>query len=279
MALIAAAIQMTSGIESAPNIDAVERLVALAVDKGARYVLTPEVTLNYAPDLETLRRVATESAIRGGLAVFAALAQRYEIFLHIGSIATPLLSGRFANRSVLIGPDGRATAQYDKIHLFDADIGGEKPYRESHSYEAGEEAVLTRLPEFTLGMTVCYDVRFPSLYTRLATAGASLFAIPAAFTVPTGEAHWATLIRARAIETGAFVVAAAQSGAHENSRRTWGHSMIVDPWGRVLAESGADGEDVIVAALDPALVAAARRDVPNLANMRGFSVSVNQDLS
>jgi predicted amidohydrolase len=279
MALVAAAIQMTSGIESAPNIDAVERLVALAVDKGARYVLTPEVTLNYAPDLETLRRVATEESIRGGLAVFAALAQRYEIFLHLGSMATPLLSGRFANRSVLIGPDGEATAQYDKIHLFDADIGGEKAYRESHSYEPGEEAVLTRLPEFALGMTVCYDVRFPSLYTRLAAAGATLFAVPAAFTVPTGEAHWATLIRARAIETGAFVVAAAQAGVHQNGRRTWGHSMIVDPWGRVLAESGAEGEDVIVATLDPDLVTKARHDVPNLANMRGFSVSVNQDLS
>lgn len=277
--LAAAALQMTSAIEAAQNLATVERLIARAVEAGARYVLTPEVTLNFAGDAEMLRRVATPEAVRAGINALSALARRHSIFLHVGSFAMPLPTGKFANRSILFGPDGRTIAQYDKIHLFDADIGGDRPYRESQTYQAGEEAVLARLPDFTLGMTVCYDVRFPGLYTRLASAGATLFAIPAAFTVPTGEAHWATLVKARAIETGSFVVASAQSGTHENGRRTWGHSMIVDPWGRILAESAAEGEDVIVATLDPEAVASARREVPNLANMRGFSLSINQDLS
>ncbi len=277
--LTAAAIQMTSTLEAEPNLTALERLMPEAVAAGARYVLTPEVTLNLADGLEELKRVASEEAVTEGLARLSRLAKAHAIFLHVGSVAMPLANGTFANRSILIGPDGRIAAQYDKIHLFDADIEGDRAYRESALYAAGEEAVLTRLPEFVLGMTVCYDVRFAGLYTRLAMAGATLFAVPAAFTMPTGQAHWATLVRARAIETGAFVVAAAQSGDHDSGRQSWGHSMIVAPSGEVLAEAAETGEAVIVAELDPGAVEAARAQVPSLANMRGFSLSVNQELA
>lgn len=277
--LTAAAVQMTSTLEAEPNLAALERLVPEAAGAGARYVLTPEVTLNLADGLEALQRVATEEVVNDGLARLARLAKTHAIFLHVGSVAVPLTDGTFANRSILIGPDGRIAAQYDKIHLFDADIEGDRAYRESALFTAGDEAVLTRLPGFVLGMTVCYDVRFAGLYTRLAMAGATLFAVPAAFTVPTGEAHWQTLVRARAIETGGYLVAAAQSGAHDSGRRSWGHSMIVAPSGEVLAEATETGEAVIVAELDPRAVEAARAQVPNLANMRGFSLSVNQELA
>lgn len=277
--LTAAAVQMTSTLEAEPNLAALERLVSRAAAAGARYVQTPEVTLNLANRLEELRRVASEEAVNDGIARLARLAKTHAVFLHVGSVAAPLADGKFANRSILIGPDGRIAAQYDKIHLFDADIEGDRSYRESAVYTGGEEAVLARLPEFTLGMTVCYDVRFAGLYTRLAMAGASLFAVPAAFTMRTGKAHWETLVRARAIETGAYVVAAAQSGDHDSGRQSWGHSMIVAPSGEIVAEATEIGEAVLVAELDPAAVEAARAQVPNLANMRGFSLSVNQELA
>lgn len=277
--LTAAAVQMTSAIEADENLDAVERLVRRAAEAGARYVLTPEVTLNFADSRARLAEAATGEAIETALDRFAGLAKAHAIFLHVGSVAVPLASGKFANRSLLFAPDGGLMAQYDKIHLFDADVGGDRPYRESATYAAGNEAVLAELPDFRLGLTVCYDLRFPTLYLRLALAGASLFAVPAAFTVPTGKAHWQTLLKARAIETGSYVVAAAQAGEHENGRRTWGHSMIVSPRGEVLTASEAAGEDVIVMPLDPQEVLAARAEIPNLVNVQGFSLSVNQDVS
>jgi predicted amidohydrolase len=183
--------------------------------------------------------------------------------------------GRFANRSVLFRPDGEIAATYDKIHLFDATLPGVKQYRESDTYAGGDRAVVADAAGLKLGLTICYDVRFPALHRALAEAGAEVLAVPAAFTVPTGEAHWDVLLRARAIETGCYVVAAAQAGQHQNGRATWGHSMIVDPWGKILGQLGGEGEGVLVADIDPEAVAEARGRVPALANARTFSLSVN----
>jgi predicted amidohydrolase len=186
-----------------------------------------------------------------------------------------LPDGRFANRSVLFRPDGEIAATYDKIHLFDATLPGLKQYRESETYAGGDRAVIAEAAGMKLGLTICYDVRFPALHRTLAEAGAEVIAVPAAFTVPTGEAHWEVLLRARAIETGCFVIAAAQAGKHENGRSTYGHSMIVDPWGRIVGQLGGDGEGVLVADIDIGAVAEARGRVPALANARTFSLSVN----
>jgi len=187
-----------------------------------------------------------------------------------------LPDGRFANRSVLFQPDGSIASSYDKIHLFDATLPGLRDYRESATYAGGDSAVVSDAPGFRLGFTICYDVRFPALHRALAEAGAEVLAVPAAFTKPTGEAHWHVLLRARAIETGCFVLAAAQAGTHENGRQTYGHSMIIDPWGRILAELDGATPGVAVADIDLAAVAEARGKVPSLANARPFSLSVNQ---
>jgi predicted amidohydrolase len=176
---------------------------------------------------------------------------------------------------VLFRPDGAVAAVYDKIHLFDATLPGARAYRESETYQGGDTAVVSDAPGFKLGLTICYDVRFPALHRALAEAGAQVLAVPAAFTAPTGAAHWEVLLRARAIETGCFVIAAAQGGAHENGRSTYGHSMIVDPWGRIVAQIDGDETGVLVADIDLDAVAEARGRVPALANARPFSLSVN----
>ena len=186
-------------------------------------------------------------------------------------MAVLVSEGRLANRSFLITPNGDIAARYDKIHMFDVDLGGGESYRESSNYRPGELAVLAELPWGRLGLTVCYDLRFPALYRALAEAGASFLAIPSAFTQKTGEAHWHVLIRARAIENGAFVFAAAQGGKHENGRDTFGHSLIVDPWGKILAEGGTE-PGVVMAEIDPAEIAAARARVPSLQHGRRFEV-------
>jgi predicted amidohydrolase len=192
--------------------------------------------------------------------------------IQIGSLAVPLPDGRFANRSVLFGPDGQQLATYDKIHLFDADIAGLNAYRESATYAGGEQAVAVPLGPVTLGMSICYDMRFPRLYNALANAGANLIAVPAAFTVPTGQAHWHVLLRARAIETGSWVIAAAQGGQHPNGRATYGHSLVIDPWGRVVAELDHDRPGVLLAEIAPEAAADARQRIPALANARNFAL-------
>jgi predicted amidohydrolase len=176
---------------------------------------------------------------------------------------------------VLFRPDGSIAATYDKIHLFDATLPGLAAYRESETYRGGDTAVVAEAAGAKLGLSICYDLRFPALHRALAEAGAAILAVPAAFTALTGEAHWEPLLRARAIETGCFVIAAAQAGHHENGRQTWGHSMIVDPWGRIAGQLGGEGEGVLVADLDLAAVAEARAKLPALANARAFSLSVN----
>lgn len=266
-----AAIQMRSGLDPDANLAALEPLLAQAAESGAEYALTPEVTLIFPENREQLRSVAAPFEGHPHLAGVGELARRHGLFVHIGSLPIPLEDGRFANRSVLFGPDGAQAAIYDKIHLFDADIAGLNAYRESATYKAGDAAVTAPLGAFTLGFSICYDMRFPTLYNSLANAGANLMAVPAAFTVPTGEAHWHVLLRARAIETGSYVIAAAQGGSHPNGRSTYGHSLVVDPWGRVIAELAHDAPGVLLADIDPEAVRDARSRIPALANARPFA--------
>ena len=224
-------------------------------------------------DIRRDRLLATvvPEEIDAGLARLRELARKLGIWLHVGSLAIKVSPDRAANRSFLIEPTGEIAARYDKIHMFDVDLAGGESYRESNSFRPGESAIAGDLPWGRLGMTICYDLRFPSLYRALAEAGASFIAIPAAFTRQTGEAHWHVLIRARAIENGCYVFAAAQGGLHENGRSTFGHSLVVDPWGRIIAEGGTE-PGVVMAKVDPAEVAAARGRVPSLQHGRRFEI-------
>jgi len=269
-----AALQMNSGTQPGPNLDQLEVLAADAAGQGATYLLSPEVSVVFAENREGLRAVAGPWDGNPAIERAGALARRLGVTLHLGSLAVALPDGRFANRSVLFRPDGSIAATYDKIHLFDATLPGLKNYRESETYAGGNAAVVTDAPGFPLGMTICYDVRFPKLHRTLAEAGAQVISVPAAFTVPTGEAHWEVLLRARAIETGSVVIAAAQAGQHQNGRATYGHSMIIDPWGKILVELGGDGPGIAIADIDLRAVDEARGKVPALANARPFSLSV-----
>ena len=273
-----AALQMNSGTQPGPNLDQLEALAADAAGQGATYLLSPEVSVVFAENREGLRAVAGPWDGNPAIERAAQIARKLGVTLHLGSLAVALPDGRFANRSVLFRPDGRMAATYDKIHLFDATLPGLKNYRESETYAGGDAAVVTNAPGFSLGMTICYDVRFPALHRALAEAGAQVIAVPAAFTVPTGEAHWEVLLRARAIETGSFVIAAAQAGQHQNGRSTWGHSMIIDPWGKVLTQLGGDGPGVAIADIDLSAVDEARGKVPALANARAFSLPVPESV-
>jgi predicted amidohydrolase len=266
---LAAAVQMRSGIDVAANVAEAERLIRIAAADGAQYVLTPEMTTILDRDRHRLLAAIAPEDSDPSLRRFRQLAAELGIHLHIGSMAVRLGEDAVANRGFLIGPDGAILARYDKIHMFDVDLAGGESYRESRLYRPGNEARIVELPFARLGMTICYDVRFPHLYRSLAQAGASLIAIPAAFTRTTGEAHWHVLVRARAIETGSYVIAAAQGGRHEDGRETYGHSLIVDPWGRVLAEAGVE-PGVIEAMIVPAESEAARGRIPSLANERAF---------
>ena len=270
-----AALQMTSGIEPEANLDALEALAREAADKGAQYALSPEVTVVFPENRDQLRGVAGPWENNAAIGRCRGIARDTGLFLHLGSLAVALPDGRFANRSVVFGPDGDIAATYDKIHLFDATLPGLKEYRESATYAGGDAAVVTEAAGLKLGLTICYDVRFPALHRALADAGAELLSVPAAFTVPTGEAHWEILLRARAIETGCYVIAAAQAGQHQNGRSTWGHSMIIDPWGKILGQLDGQTPGVLIADIDPRAVAEARGRVPALANARPFSLSVN----
>jgi predicted amidohydrolase len=267
----AAMIQMRSGLTPAANVDAAAALIAEAKAGGADYVQTPEMTNLLAANREQLLKTVAEEKSDPSLAAFRELARKHAIFLHIGSLAIKHTHDRASNRAFLIDPQGEVVARYDKIHMFDVDLANGETYRESNSYAPGEIAVLADLPWGRLGVTICYDVRFPSLYRALAEAGATMLTVPSAFTRQTGEAHWHVLNRARAIENTCFVFAAAQGGKHENGRETYGHSLIVDPWGRVLAEGGTE-PGVIMAEIDPAQVATARGRVPSLQHGRRFEV-------
>ena len=267
----AAMIQMRSGVTPAANIEAAVRMIGEAKAAGAEYVQTPEMTNVLEAKRERLFATIVEEEADTSLATLREVARKLGIYIHVGSLAIKISPDRAANRGFLIDPKGDIAARYDKIHMFDVDLEGGESYRESRTYRPGEQAVLCDLPWGRLGLTICYDLRFPALYRALAEAGATMLAIPSAFTQKTGEAHWHVLMRARAIENGSFVFAAAQGGKHENGRETFGHSLIVDPWGRVLAEDGVE-PGVVMAEIDLAEVAKARARIPSLQHGRRFEI-------
>ena len=271
LSFTAGLVQMRSGLAPKGNLDAAARLIVEACEHGADYVLTPEMTNILEVKRERLFAAIMPEESDASLAALRELARRLRIFLHIGSLAIKLSPEKAANRSFLIDRDGEIIARYDKIHMFDVDLAGGESYRESNTYRPGELAMVADLPWGRLGLTVCYDLRFPALYRALAEAGASFLAIPSAFTRQTGEAHWHVLQRARAIENGCFVFAAAQGGKHENGRETYGHSLVVDPWGCVLAEGGTK-PGVVMAQIDPSEVVAARSRIPSLHHGRRFEL-------
>jgi predicted amidohydrolase len=274
----ASCIQFTSARDYEPNIRVVSDLIRRAREAGADLVLTPENTGLTEPVGKLRREKARDEANHPVLAALREVARETGVWLLIGSLAIDLSrepseaegERRLANRSYLIDPNGAVVARYDKVHMFDVDLSGGESYRESSAFRPGGESVLAETPWGVLGMTVCYDLRFPHLYRALAQAGADFLAIPSAFTVPTGKAHWHVLMRARAIENGCYVFAPAQWGEHAEGRRTYGHSLIVDPWGEVLGDGG-DGIGIISARIDVAAVARARRMVPSLKHDRPFT--------
>jgi deaminated glutathione amidase len=266
-----ALIQMRAGTDPQANLNAVLASIDEAKRAGAAYVQTPEMTNIMESRRDRLFANIVADEHDPTLATLREVARKLSIYVHVGSLAIKSSSEKAVNRSFLIDRKGDIVARYDKIHMFDVDLAGGESYRESNTYRAGELAVVADLPWGRLGLTVCYDLRFPALYRALAEAGVSFFAIPAAFTQQTGEAHWHVLMRARAIENGCFVFAAAQGGKHENGRETFGHSLIVDPWGRVLAEGGTE-PGIVLAEIDPAEVAAARSKIPSLRHGRRFEL-------
>jgi len=271
--LIVAAIQMRSGVTPAANIESMEALVRHAASRGARYVQTPEMTGALVKDREALRKSLRPEAEDPVLRAASALATELGIYLHIGSTAVDAGSDMVANRGVVFDPNGVSLASYDKIHMFDVDLDNGESWRESSTYQPGDMAVTVDLDGARLGMGICYDVRFPHLFRDLALAGADILTAPAAFTRQTGEAHWHVLQRARAIENGAFMISAAQGGVHEDGRETYGHSLIVDPWGRVIAEMQGDEPGILVASLALDEVKAARSKIPNLKNARCYRIN------
>ncbi len=272
-----AAVQMRSGTDVARNVEAMEKLVSDAVAKGAQYVQTPEMTGALMRDRAALFASLRDENEDLVFKAASALAKKHGIFLHIGSTAIAAGDGKIANRGGIFAPSGEKIATYDKVHMFDVDLDNGESWRESATYEPGKETVIAELPFAKVGMAVCYDIRFPQLFRAQALAGANVITGPAAFTRQTGEAHWHVLQRARAIENGAFLISAAQGGVHEDGRETYGHSLIVSPWGKVLAEAAHDEPGVIVADIDVSESTAARAKVPNLKNAREFSVKVTQE--
>ena len=270
MTFRAACIQMTSSTSPEENIATADRLVRAAVKDGATYVQTPEMTNIVERDRESLAARITSETSDPSIAAFSKLAAELGIVLHVGSLALAEPEGRIANRAFVFGPDGRTIARYDKIHLYDVDLPNGESWRESAVYHPGDRAVIAELPFARLGITICYDLRFPQLFRTLSHAGATVLTAPAAFTRLTGEAHWQVLQRARAIENGAFMISAAQAGKHADGRETYGHSIIVAPWGEVLAEGGPDGEEIVVADIDVARSIEVRQRIPVLKNERRF---------
>jgi predicted amidohydrolase len=266
----AACIQLNAGPEIGPNLDKLEAMIRQAANDGADFVLTPETSDLIEPDGKSLRLKILPEVEHPGPPRIAGLAAELQCWILIGSFLVISADGRPANRSLLFAPDGGVRARYDKIHMFDVDIPDGQRYRESRRFNAGNRAVLPSLPWGLVGLTICYDLRFPSLYRFLAEAGAMFLTVPSAFTRLTGEAHWHTLLRARAIETGSYVLAPAQCGRHARGRETFGHSLMVSPWGEVIADGG-DGPGYVVAEIDASKVAAARRAIPSLRGGRTFN--------
>jgi predicted amidohydrolase len=270
MSFRAACIQLRSSDNVAENIAATSGLIREAAAGGAQFIATPENTTLMAPDAGAKLEQSFDEAHDPALPAFRALAAELGVTLLIGSLAIKVSDTKTANRSFLIDTKGAITARYSKIHLFDVDLPSGEQYRESNTVAGGDSAVLADTPWGKLGLTICYDMRFPQLYCALAKGGAFAFTVPSAFTETTGKAHWHVLLRARAIENGAFVIAPAQGGVHANGRHTYGHSLIIGPWGEILAEAGTE-PGVIYADIDPALSEQARAKIPNLQHARDFT--------
>jgi deaminated glutathione amidase len=245
-------------------------LLERAAKSGATFVATPEGTNILQRDRERFDEDALYEDDAAASAWYSEQAKAYGITLLIGSALLRRRTGKAANRSLMFGPDGNLIASYDKIHLFDVNLGAGQEYRESHAYEAGSQAIVADIGACKVGLTICYDLRFPHLYRDLAKAGAQLITVPAAFTAPTGKAHWHALLRARAIETGAYILAPAQGGRHEDGRTTFGHSLMVDPWGEIFAELDHDEPGVLIAGLKLDKVAEARAKIPSLTHDRAY---------
>lgn len=256
-----ACLQVTATNDMDANIATASRLVRGAVAEGASLVLMPENVSMMEWGREAVTAKAMPAAEHRALKAFQNLAAELGIWLHCGSLAVKLPSGKVANRTYVLRPDGTVAALYDKIHMFDVDLGNGETYTESAVFDAGGCAVTVDLPWGRLGLSICYDLRFPHLYRHLAQAGAHFLTVPSAFTQVTGQAHWHILLRARAIETGCFVFAPNQTGTHAGGRKTFGHALIVNPWGEILADAGVE-PGYITAVIDPAEVASARRRIP-----------------
>ncbi|HHC30257.1 MAG TPA: carbon-nitrogen hydrolase family protein [Rhodobacterales bacterium] len=264
-------IQLTSGPDPLTNLDKTRRFVREAAEGGAQLVLTPETTNIVSDDRGHLGKMVQDEADDLTLAALREDAAVLGVWLLIGSLAVKMddPDGRFANRSYLIAPSGEIAARYDKIHMFDVDVSAQETHRESAAFRPGTKAVVTQTPLGAIGQAICYDLRFPALFNRLALGGAQIITLPAAFTRPTGEAHWEVLLRARAIETGCFILAPAQTGEHTPTRATYGHSLAVSPWGEVLADAGTE-PGVTLVDLDLAQVDSARARIPVLQHARPF---------
>lgn len=266
--------QSTTGIDPAANATALASAIGEAANGGAEILFTPEMSGLLDRDS---KRAAANIVAEGddrALEACRAAARANGLWVHIGSLAVRVADGKIANRGFVIDDAGEVRARYDKIHLFDVDLPTGESWRESAVYAGGNEAVLVDgTPVGRLGLTICYDLRFPAIFERLSEAGAELIAVPAAFTVPTGRAHWETLLRARAIEASLFVVAAGQCGNHEDGRNTYGHSMVVDPWGEVLLDMG-DGNGVAFADVDRGRIAEVRGRVPAIQRRRAIGAAI-----
>ena len=270
-----AALQLCASDDPVANLALTLSMVQRAAEAGAQFIATPEVTNCVSSSRRRQNEVLALQENDQTLAAMCAAAARFGVWISVGSLALKLPDDdRFTNRSFMIDPSGQIIAQYDKIHMFDVTLSETEQYRESDGYRAGGHAVIADTAFGKIGMTICYDIRFPHLYRGLAKSGASILLIPAAFAQPTGRAHWEVLLRARAIETGCFVIAAAQTGEHQTSqgrpRKTYGHSMIVSPWGEILADAGED-QGIIYADLDLSLVESTRARVPSILSNQSFS--------
>ena len=270
-----AALQLCASDDPTANLDMTLPMVQQAAEMGAQFIATPEVTNCVSSSRRHQNDVLSLQERDETLAELRAAANQFGVWISVGSLALKLPDeNRFTNRSFLIAPSGRIVAQYDKIHMFDVTLSETEQYRESDGYRPGDRAVIADTEFGKIGMTICYDIRFPNLFRGLAKSGASILLIPAAFARPTGRAHWEVLLRARAIETGCFVIAAAQTGEHKTSlgqpRKTYGHSMIVSPWGEILADAGED-QSIIYSELDLSLVESTRARVPSILSNQSFS--------
>jgi predicted amidohydrolase len=272
----AACIQLRSGKTISDNADAAESLIRAAAKDGAQYIQTPEMSNVLVRSRQELQERISDAEDDLFLKRARTLAADLGIYLHLGSLAVLAENGKIANRAFLVDPAGNILAAYDKIHMFDVDLPNGESWRESATYEPGTQTVIAELPFAKVGMAVCYDIRFPAIFRTQARVGAQVLTAPAAFTRQTGEAHWHVLQRARAIENGAFVISAAQGGAHEDGRETFGHSIIVDPWGAVIAELDHDEPGYVLAEIDTEAVAKARQRIPAIANERGFSCTLRE---